>query len=82
MAWEDSQKELDCLGRARLWEGLIGFCEEMDDAGGGDLSTDVGCKAMLQKARKTSSNDRKTRKTSSYDPKTMSKAVARDLGLI
>ncbi len=30
-----SQKELDCLERASMWEKLMGFCEELKSAGGG-----------------------------------------------
>lgn len=86
-----SKREEDCLERIKLWEGLIAWCEEMESA---EIEAEVGRPDAGPSGTVSSFSDpsgtpalniaktgRKPKK-GVWDPKTMSKAVARDLGLI
>jgi len=86
----DSPKETACLDRARIWEGLIGWCEEME---GDEIEAKVGQPNRDPAVMMSSFPDPggmpalkrpKSRKSKPgwHDPKTMTRAVARDLGLI
>lgn len=100
----DSPKETACLERARIWEGLIGWCEEMErdefEAEVGrscpdhvrevsSFSGPGGASALkMPKTKRTAGGDarptNRKQKTANRKQllKTMSRAVARDLGLI
>lgn len=86
-----------CLDRVELWEGLIGFCLELEK---GEIEAKVGRSDADPSGRVSSFPDPggapalKRPKTGSpkrmaggdarltWDPKTMTRAVSRDLGLI
>lgn len=86
----DSPKELACLDRAKTWEGLIGWCEEVErdeigaKVGQHDRDPAVMMSSFSDPGGAPALKRPKTRKVKVgiYDPKTMSRAVARDLGLI
>jgi hypothetical protein len=86
----DTPTEMAYLDRAKIWQGLIGWCEEME---GQENEALVGWPGRDPAAMMSNFSDPggapalkspKTRKYKPgwYDPKTMSRAVARDLGLI
>jgi len=86
----DAPKETACLDRARIWEGLIGWCGEME---GDEIEAEVGqpnrdpAVMMSSFSGPGGTPSLKRSKTGKfkpgwYDPKTMTRAVLRDLGLI
>jgi hypothetical protein len=100
----DSPKETACLDRARIWEGLIGWCEELE---GDEIEAEVGqpdhdpavmMSSFSNPGGAPSLKRPKTKRTAGGDArpyngkrqtenrkrllKGMTKAVARDLGLI
>jgi hypothetical protein len=85
----DTPKEIACLDRAAIWEGLIGWCEEMER----EFEAEVGRSGADPAVMMSSLSDpggtpalkrpkNRQFKPGWYDPKTMTRAVARDLGLI
>lgn len=86
----DTPQELACLERAKTWEGLIAWCEEME---GDEIESEVGQPDRDPAVMMSSFSDPggtpalKRGKTGKfkpgwYDLKTMTRAVARDYGLI
>jgi hypothetical protein len=85
----DTPQEMAFLDRAKTWTGLIGWCEEMER---GEIEAEVGY-PVADPSRSISSylgpggapalkSLKPGKLRGGYDPKTMTRAVARDLGLI
>jgi hypothetical protein len=93
----DTPTEMAYLDRAKIWQGLIGWCEEMEGqenealvgwpgrdpaAMMSSFSGPGGAPALKSPKSGKTKKDHRRDACATYDPKTMSRAVARDLGLI